>query len=383
MNRWTHLSPAGRAAGRWRLPVILAAALSVAVAGTVAIAAAAEERAPQARTPPAAPAHPAGAATLSLLEPRAGGGCDWIELDAASGRRRERAALPGGCRGGATALSRDGKQGAVWFALGEHGGPRSAPASGARLYIVDLTRGGVTPVPVLEDMRDLGFDRTGRLLGLTLQSLTEAELERGEASVDGKPFRLEQPPDGVPVLAHAFVLEGRRWRRVETINSTDAWDLALGVTALDAARGLGFRSAETLVPRVQGDEENDGALLAQLARFAPQVAALGREAGGWIRLGRGDTRFVLWEERGEFGYSTGLAAFVDRDANPHPPAQWPFGEKIRICYRWNGPYLLAAEGYSGARPRLYRNGKLAWSSSTAQATTFWPSARPANADRHE
>ena len=47
------------------------------------------------------------------------------------------------------------------------------------------------------------------------------------------------------------------------------------------------------------------------------------------------------------------------------------------------PYLLVAEGYNGARPRLYRDGKLVWSSSTALATTFWPGARLANADRHE
>jgi hypothetical protein len=232
-------------------------------------------------------------------------------------------------------------------------------------------------------MRDLGFDRAGRLFGLTLQSLTEAELERGEALVDGKPVRLEKPLDGVPVLAHAFVLESRHWHRVETVNSTDAWDLALGVKGLAAAQGLGFRSAETLAPQVQGDEENDGALLARLARFAPQLAGLTRGDGGWIRDGWGDTRFVLWEEHGEFGYSTGLAAFVDRNGNLHPPAEWPFSEKIRICYRWNGPYLLVAEGYNGARPRLYRDGKLVWSSSTALATTFWPGARLANADRHE
>jgi hypothetical protein len=318
VNRWTDTSPSRRAEGRRRLPIFLAAALAVA------ITAAAEE---PTRRAPAAPTLPAGAATLSLLEPRAGGGCDWIELEAASGRRRVRAAFPGGCLGGTTVLARDGKQGAVWFAVGEYGGPRSAPPSGARLYIVDLACGGVTQVPVPEGMRDLGFDRAGRLLSLTLQSLTEAELERGEALVDGKPVRLEKPLDGVPVLAHAFVLESRRWHRVETVNSTDAWDLALGVKGLAAAHDLGFRSAETLVPQVQGDEEDDGALLAQLARFAPQVAALSRGDGGWIRDGWADTRFVLWEERGEFGYSTGLAAFVDRDGNPHPPAEWPFARR--------------------------------------------------------
>ncbi len=139
---------------------------------------------------------------------------------------------------------------------------------------------------------------------------------------------------------------------------------------LRAAQNLAFRSTEALQPQVQGDRESDGALVAKLALFAPQVHP--SEWAGWIRFGSKATRFMVCEITGDYAYSTGLAAFVDAAGNPVKPSAWPFTEKDLVNYTWKGLYLLAAEGWTGAHPRLYRKGELVWSSDTAQAVTFWP-----------
>jgi len=148
----------------------------------------------------------------------------------------------------------------------------------------------------------------------------------------------------------------------------------MGVGALAAARDLGFRSAEVLEPRLQGDDEVDAALLARLAGFAPQAHP---EEGklGWIRFGSGGTRLVVWEDGAELAYSTGLAAFIDPAGNPVKPAGWPYTENDRISYRWQGGYLLAAQDHVGTHPRLFRDGKPVWTSDTARAVSFWPRLR--------
>jgi hypothetical protein len=326
---------------------------------------------------------PATDSTLSLLEPH-GARCAWVKLDAASGRRRELSTFAGGCRGGRIALAADGMRGAVWFdpaarsstLVGQGAFPEAeAPAgSGPRLFAVELATGAAAAVPLPAGTRDLGFDSRGRMIALTVQELTAAETDKGQALVDGKTVKLEPAAEGVPVLVHAFVFHGGAdggWQRRETANSTDGWDLALGVLALRAAQDLAFRSAEVLAKHVQGDDENDQALLAKLAGFAPQAHPAPNESG-WIRFGAGATRFVLWEASGEFAYATGLAAFVDAGGNPVKPPAWPYTENDVLSYVWNGPYLLAAEDFVGSHPRLYRDGRLVWSSDAARAVTFWP-----------
>jgi hypothetical protein len=328
---------------------------------------------------------PATDSTLSLLEPH-GAQCVWAKLDAAAPQRLAIAAFAGDCRGGRISLSADLRHGAVWFdptatslpmfEPERAAFPEADPPAGARqrLFAVDMATGTAAPVPLPPGTRDVGFDPRGRMIALTLQELTETETEKGEALVDGRVVKLEPATEGVPVLVHAFAFAGRRWQRLETASSTDGWDLALGVAALRAAQDLAFRSTEVLVPRVQGDGEIDEGLLAKLASFAPQAQPVaGSES--WIRFGAGNTRFVVWEASGEFAYSTGLAAFVDPGGNPVKPPGWPYTENDRISYVWKGAYLLAAQDHVGTHPRLYRGGKLVWSSDTDRAVTFWPRRR--------
>jgi hypothetical protein len=326
----------------------------------------------------------AGDSTLSLLEP-GGGRCVWSKLDVVTRRRLALAGFDGDCRGGRIALAADGRRGAVWFDPGARSLPmwsgttafREAPAAAGarpRLFAVELGTGETAAVAVPAGLRDLGFDRAGRMIALTEQPLTAAEAERGTAIVDGRPIKLEPASDGVAVLVHALAFERGAWQRVETANSTDGWDLGLGVLALDLAQQLAFRSAEVLLPRVQGDDENDPAVLAKLARFAPQAHPVAGQLG-WIRFGSGSTAFEVWEDGAELAWSTGLAAFVDAAGNPVQPPAWPFSENDRISYSWSGDYLLAAQDTIGAHPRVYRGGRLLWSSDAARATTFWPRRR--------
>jgi len=321
--------------------------------------------------------------TLSLLEP-SGARCVWAKLDAVTHQRLAIATLDGDCRGGEIALSVDQKRGLVWFdpratgaSLSRHGGafPEARPPAGARprLFAVDLDTGTATSRPLPPGTSDLGFDPQGRMIALTIQEPTPAESEKGEVLVDGVAVKLEPAAAGVRVLVHAFAFTGGAWKRFETASSTTGWNDAEGVTALTAAQDLAFRSAEVLVARVQGDREVDQALLEKLAGFAPQARPTDQD--GWIRFGSGDTRFVLWEVSGELTASTGLAAFVDATGRPVKPASWPYTEKDLVTYRWNGEYLLATLGSLGSHPRLYRRGKLAWSSDAAQAVTFWPQPR--------
>jgi hypothetical protein len=280
--------------------------------------------------PPAAAAiredFPATESTLSLLEPH-GAQCAWAKLDAASQQRLAISTFEGDCRGGSISLSADRRHGAVWFDPATRSGVMfggrvafpedDAPTgTGPRLFSVDMATGAAAAVPLPSGTRDVGFDPKGRLIALTVQELAETE----------------------------------------------------------NAQELGFRSTEALVPRVQGDLEIDEGLLAKLARFAPQ-AKLVEGSDSWIRFGSGGTRFVLWEAGGELAASTGLAAFVDPGGNPVKPPGWPYTESDRLSYRWNGPYLLAAQDHAGTHPRLYRGGKLVWSSDTARAVTFWPRRR--------
>jgi hypothetical protein len=316
---------------------------------------------------------------LSLLEP-AGRECRWVKLDALTNRRKVLASFQGGCQGGRIAMSADQSRGAVWFdpkaegrsdgqaAFAEEPSPERTPP---RLFTVDMASGHITSLALPVATRDLGYSSDNRLLALTVQPLSDAEIEKGIAVVDGRPVKLEPANQGVAILAHAWVRDGASWKRIETVNSTDGWDLGLGVLALNAAKELGFRSAEVLLPQVQGDDETDPAMVSRLAAFATDVHP---QPGyvGWVRFGTDQIRLAVWEDGGDFAYSTGLLAFVDPRGTPTAPPSWPFSRHDFIAYSCRGPYLLAAVESIGSHPRLYQNGRPVWSADTARAVTFWP-----------
>jgi hypothetical protein len=329
-----------------------------------------------------APWAPRGVAALSVFESLPEG-CAWRQAELPSLQWRTLVVLPGrSCRGARLALSTDRRVGAIWFdssATSLHtGSPKSpsaerdgAPPEGVFLVEEGRELRRLVPPP---DLSDLGFDSRGRLFALALQPMTVQEISRGEVLVNREPLKIAAAADGPPFVALAFVLQGSAWQRVETFHPTSMLDPTVGIASLKAAADLGFRSSEVLVSRIQGDDENDSAILDRLVRFAPQTRSAAGE-NGWIRFGSGSTWFEVWAESSESSSATGLAAFLDSKKEPVRPESWPFTEKDALTYSWKGRYLLARVAVEGSRPRIYEGSRLLWSSEGVTAVTFWPERR--------
>ena len=319
--------------------------------------------------------------TLSLVAPD-GRYCVWVKQDiAAPSKRYALASVEGSCLGARTALSADGKRGALRFdpgnvrssAQGNPAFPNPIPPSDMkdRLFEVDVAAGTAheVPLPPRGDFDEFGFDAQGRLLALTLQHPTAEEMQAGEVRVDGQAVPLEAEGEGSAAVAHAYAWEGGAWKRIESKVTTEGADYSQGIDALKASKGLGYRSGEALLARIQGDNEKRNAVLDALRPLAPDLSATD---GQWIRAGSGDGRFDVWEATdSEFPYTTGLLVFLDGNTPVKPP-EYPYTRSDVVAVRTRGPYLLVAQELLGAHPRLYRGRALVWRSEDARAVTFWP-----------
>ena len=317
--------------------------------------------------------------TLSLLEPAAGR-CEWAKFDPVSKKRLVLGSFEGNCLGALAALRQDGKRGIARFdPRSTHGSNLGNPSfkdfdapkgMRDRLYDVDIVSGNVRelPLPPLGNVREFGFDKANRLLALTLQNVTDAETAAGAATVDDTEVQLNPESEGIAAIAHAFAWEGGAWKRVETRVTTDGADLSPGVRALEAASDLGYRSAEVLVPRIQGDNETNNALLDKLRASAPN---LNDTDGSWIMFGVGEQKYEVWEESAEEALSTGLI-FAVEGGNLVKLPEYPYGREDLVAIQRRAPFLLVTQDYVGAHPRMYRGKEHVWSSDTARAVTFWP-----------
>src|SRR5579863_4571439 len=128
---------------------------------------------------------PAGTA-LSLFVP-ATGRCVWEQIDLPSLRGRTLMSFPGDCRGARLALSIDQRHAAVWFdtstANRSHAGtegtfkePEELAVGASRFFVVDQGEEAPRTIDLPAQTADVGFDPTGRLVALTIQPLTEAEI---------------------------------------------------------------------------------------------------------------------------------------------------------------------------------------------------------------
>lgn len=294
-------------------------------------------------------------ATVSLLEP-AGEGCEWIQLDPLAATRRVLVKLAVDCQGGATALSRDGKRGAVRFwrggvsapVVGRPTFPERFPTSAFRdrLFLVDLTAGTSEelPLPPAGELIEFGFDASGRLLGLSLQKAPAPNPEH-------------------PLLAHAFAWEGGAWTKLDSKES----DEGSGTGVLAQRKTLGERSNRVLDPRFTPEEIQDDVLLDGLYALSPE-----QPDGEWTQLRRGKYTLVLWGTPfGEDMLATGLLRAVEKGKAVALPGQ-PYKANDLVSLQARGAFLLVSLADSGGHPRLYRGRKLVWSSDTARAVTFWP-----------
>jgi hypothetical protein len=314
-----------------------------------------------ARKEPAAPALTVTDATVSLLEPTEEG-CEWAQVEPFSSARRVIARLAVDCQGGGTALSRDGKRGAVRFwrggvsapTVGRPTFPERFPSSAFRdrLFLVDLATGGVTelPLPPSGELIEFGFDVGGRLLGLTLQKGTPTQ-------------GLELQGRERPLVARAFVHQDGSWTLLDSKVSSEL--SGTGVLAL--RKELGERSSRSLDPRFAPEELDDDALLDQLYALSPE-----QPEGEWSLLRRGGYSLAIWGTPfGDELLATGLLRRVEKGRAVPLPGH-PYRENDLVSLRSRGPFLLVSLADSGGHPRMYRGRKLVWSSERARAVTFWP-----------
>jgi len=324
----------------------------------------------------AAPVHAAGAgaaptkpaagvltvtdATVSMLEP-AGKGCEWVQFEPGSSARRVLARLAVGCQGGGTALSRDGKRGAARFWRGGVSAPAvgkptfpepfPSPAFRDRLFLVDFTTGSAEelPLPPLGELVEFGFDAGGRLLGLSLQNVTPAQLRAGTAVVDGAELRLDVWGPERPLLAHAFAYQEGRWTRLDSKASNEV----SGIRVLGLYKVLGARSSHSLQPRIEPGDIEDDTLLDQLYALSPE-----QPDGEWTLLRRGGSSLAVWGTPfGETLLATGLLRRVEKGKAVALPSH-PYRENDLVSLQARGQVLLVTLADSGGHPRMYRGGKL-------------------------
>ncbi len=323
---------------------------------------------------PAAPAPPLTDATVSMLEPAADG-CEWVRFEPVTLARQVLTRLAVDCQGGATALSRDGQRGAARFwrggvsapVVGRPTFPERFPSAAFRdrLFLVDFATGSAEelPLPSPGELVEFGFDGRGRLLGLSLQTVTPAQVRAGVAVVEGNELRLEVWGSERPLLAHAFVYEGGKWTRLDSKASTDV----SGVRVLALRKELGARSNQLLDPRIEPGDIEDDVLLDQLYALSPE-----QPDGEWTLLRRGGFTLAVWSTSfGETLLATGLLRRVEKGRAVALPG-YTYRENDLVSLQSRGPFLLVSLADSGAHPRMYRGRKLVWSSEGARAVTFWP-----------
>ncbi|MFL5344739.1 MAG: hypothetical protein ACJ8AT_08090 [Hyalangium sp.] len=326
-------------------------------------------------TEPMAPDFPTTETTVSVLEP-ARGQCEWSKWDPLSSKRRVLARLAADCQGGSTALSRDGKRGAVRFwrgavsmpIVGKPTFPEPFPSHAFRdrLFLVDLVTGGVEelPLPPEGELIEYGFDPGGRLVGLSLQGAAPAQEGAHTVELDGVGRQSTVGgAGGTRLKAHGFAFLGGKWLRMESKDSTEG----LGTAALELRKELGERSIRTLDPRIETHEVEDDAILDSLYELSPE-----QPEGQWAEFKSGAYTLAVWGTPfGKDTLATGLIRRLENGKAVALPA-YPYRPNDMISLRTRGQYLLVSLADSGAHPRMYRGRKLVWSSETARAVTLWP-----------
>ncbi|HEX8699011.1 MAG TPA: hypothetical protein VF815_09260 [Myxococcaceae bacterium] len=313
-------------------------------------------------------------ATVSLLEP-VEGQCEWVRVEPETSARQVLARLAADCQGGSTALSRDGKRGAVRFwrgavsmpVVGKPTFPEPFPSQAFRdrLFQVEFATGAVEelPLPPAGELIEYGYDEGGRLLGLSIQALRPDQERARMVEIDGVEVPFTLSGRGRPLVAHTFTFLGGKWLRLETKGSSEA----AGTGVLKHRKELGERSNRALDPRYDALEIEDDAVLDSLYELSPE-----QPEGEWTEFRSGGHTLAIWGTPfGSNMLATGLVRRLEKGKLVALPS-YPFQPNDAISLRTRGQFLLVSLADSGAHPRMYRGKKLVWSSETARAVTLWP-----------
>jgi hypothetical protein len=311
---------------------------------------------------------------LSFFAPQ-GDRTAWIRLTplARPVRREVLTTFPGHPTKVRAAWSADRQQNLVWFESDDDAA-NSLSATRPRLYWVTPGRAARELVlPPLGSLRDVGFERGGAAIALTLAPVTLTNDHHGHrvTTFAGKRYSILVGAEGIPVLVHAFRLNSKgQWQRFETALSTDGWDYAMGVEALKASRTLQFRADQVLGSQPAHDEVTDKPTLAALHAAAPTLS--GANGDMWWRLKGPPTPVYCWSITGELTYATGRVFFGGPQPTVAPNLPW--GPTDQVALNWRGQYLLASDAGSGKQPRLYdlKTRALVFSDDAVLDTIFWP-----------
>lgn len=334
----------------------------------------AEKPAPQQQPPGSGPMQlvPQTDATLSVLETE-GPACAWKRTDPVSHLTATVAALPGSCADARVAWSADGRRGLIALARPVPPRPGASPDDDAGVafdvFEVAFADGHVRPLggPVDGVLDDLGFDAQGRVLALMLDVPHGDEAPK-ELRYEGRTYALEVGAEGVPALAHAFVLEGSTWRHLETVATSVGWDEAAGTAALEAWKTLGARSTQLVEDPPAGEPVADEALVARLEGACRGI----EDDGRWVQVAT--PPLYLFEVAAEFVDPTLCLVYDDGTSAKALPEADDAGLSGMAWVR--GPYVLFATGEAPARLFDARTRQPV-GAVKGTLVAFWPAVAPA------
>lgn len=311
---------------------------------------------------------------LSLLV-KEKGKCLWQRFDPLAKVAASVAELPASC-----CSSEPGR-----VAIAPGGARALVACQGEPPLLVTTATGAVQALPGAGSgwLRKLTFGKDGAPLALTLEvDVKFLEDKQGRfVNVDGR--RIDAGQDDVS-LAHAFRLgQGGGWSRVETAAVGDFEKIdVLPKLRTDQRRDRVQDSNEILSFSPELDAElspvKDPKTLASLKALAPELGQppFNDEGETWVSYAEhshSEVGLISWRAMGDDFHLTGPLFFMRGDRL----TALAIGRDRQVVVLSQWPYLLIAEEYSGAAPRLYdwRTGALLFASDDAFTAGFWPISR--------
>jgi hypothetical protein len=236
------------------------------------------------------------------------------------------------------------------------------------------------PGPGRGSLGKLTFGKDGTPLALTLEvNVRFLKDQRGRfVNVDGQRIDANEASES---LVHAFRLgEGGAWSRVETWAEIDPEKVdVLGKLRTGKGRDRVQVSSEILSLSPEFDAElspiKDPKILTKLEALAPEFGRPPYDEGGWVSYAEhshSEVSLIAWRGIGDEWHLDAPLFFVRGDQLTE--LAFRRHDQVAVLSQW--PYLLIAEEYSGATPRLYdwRTGAVLFASDQAFAIGFWPTS---------